>query len=216
MIYQYLHENAALILTVLLIPLAIRYIEKEYWSNLAKKRNVWNSFITKNKNIRNCFNKHANVEEITDIGSFTSSITWLILFIYLGFEIITLEKILNWIVTTNNLPEGQDIETVKMIIVFILSTPLFFFYRLMDNNLNGMNENNYQKKYSHIKILYGVCILFSGIQILFILVSLKEEIPAIMGLTIIASIAIATYSTRKSASSKLKYIINDIYPCVFG
>lgn len=221
-LYQVIEKNIIPLFTVLFVPLMIKYIEKEYLSERAKKRNVWKNFLAENKDIRKCFATYSKIEMDTDISSKTFIAITFSLTIYFISELIISFLVVYyadfWLIPTTCTFFQVKNQLILMLIVtlmFILSTPLIFYSEWMKTALKDMDLKNYEKKYSNIKTLRFMCLLLSLVQFLFItsfIVIGNEEtyiyaiILAIPSLTFFNSI-----SYKISATLKLKNIINHIY-----
>ena len=72
-------------LSILLVPIAIKYFENKYFSEIAQKKNVWKKFIEKNPSINNCFSNYEKIERISQVGL---KFTYIIVFFSTLFFII--------------------------------------------------------------------------------------------------------------------------------
>lgn len=222
-----------LFLTVLVFPLFISYIQKEYWSPLARKKNIWRQFIIRDSFIKKCVDTYQKVERKSEVPYdiillipmllsiyFLCQMTiYVLLMILVEARLIPLLKIYS---VASSQPYDYVFYIVSLFIIFVFTIPLIVYSSWMKSTRDGINLKNYEHSYSDIKVLYYICFLLAVFYSLFIVTFIAsrnaESFFFALLLTIPIFMLVNTLSYKKSSTMKIKNIINSIYsarfPCV--
>jgi hypothetical protein len=224
-ISQFIIKNLFTIFTILLIPLLISYIEKEYWSPLAKKKDIWKKFIIEDSFIKKCIKAYQNLDKKSDLSlSMIYFLTLLLtinlvaqLIIYIFLVIIVESKIIP-LLRTYSIIDAQPtnhIYILSLILITIFTIPLLIYSSWMKKTQESIEKNNYEKTYSDIKTLHYICFLLSLFYIPLIIsfVSTKQaESYFFLTLLVIPLFMFSNViSYKKSATMEVKNIINEMY-----
>ena len=226
---QFIIKNLFTILTVLFIPFLIAYIEKEYWSPLAKKKDIWRRFILEDSFIKRCINTYQDIDSKTETPLISIYIVTLALTIYLICQLI-ISVLLSIIVEVRVIPFINAYSTMgsqptnyiflfSLIIITIFTAPLLFYSSWIKKAQQSINSKNYKEPYSDVKALHFICFLLSVTYFLFLLTfitSSEEESYLFASFLIIPFFMFANVrSHKKIATSDVKNIINDMYSLRF-
>ncbi|WP_407356403.1 hypothetical protein [Methanolobus sp. WCC5] len=213
-----------LILSAIFFPLIKYYVETKYWSTLAKKKNIWNKFISKNKYINKAFDSYQKAEKDTLISLLNVILIPLLLFIYFIFQILIYFLLLNYV--EKQFFSSQSLELItyflSIILFFIFALPLMFFSSLTEKIQRDLTINNHRKSLSKIKILLFIIYMTAVFYLFFIAIVIvnTEENAFYFGLFTLIPLffVVFAYSSRKSTTMRIKNILNNkyssLYPCI--
>lgn len=209
-----LYENVVKYLipvfSLLLIPVFIKYIEKERWSLLAKKKNVWKDFIVKNRSIDECLSKYSKIEREGDVSLKLFYLLLILSSIFFFIEIVIVVSLSSFIsgkmmrIQDNSLIFYSSSVTFQFIFLILVAlfniVPLWYSEKIRKIT-NDLRNNISIGKYFELMWYYYVVLMFSLIQIL-MTVSVLIDIVSQFKIFAFAVLLIPIYAVGYSALNK--------------
>ncbi|MFY1110487.1 MAG: hypothetical protein AB3K77_02205 [Methanosarcinaceae archaeon] len=222
-------------LSILLVPIAIKYFENKYFSEIAQKKNVWKKFIEKNPSINNCFSNYEKIEQISQVGlKFTYIIMFFSIFYFMiEFMLSVLASILveRWVpyilentlhLEMNQISSDTVFENVFFSIIFLSTLlPLSssrkikeYENKLKDDELLLIKSDELLSTYSKVKKLFYFSIFFSFVHLYFsanIFIEVTDNVILLSAIVFHSGTVYTSISNKQSYTTKVKDIVNKKY-----
>lgn len=224
-ISQFIIKNLFTIITILLIPLLLSYIEKEYWSPLAKKKDIWKKFIIEDSFIKKCIKAYQDLDRKSDLSLsiiylltlllIINLVAQLIIYIFLVILVESTVIPLLKIYSVIDAHPTNHIYFLSLILITIFTIPLLIYPSWMKKTQESIEKSNYEKIYPDVKTLHYICFLLSifyiPLVISFALANQAEKYFFLIFLVIPFFVYSNVLSYKKSATTEVKSIINEMY-----
>ena len=225
-LWRTLSVSASPLLSLLIIPLVLKYIEKKYWSVFAEKKNVWKQYIGKNRYIKECYSEWYKIDNESDFQSRYIFLVFTLISLFFLAEvaiIVSISMFVYWwivpILIEHQLNNYYNLSSDNVFLVTSLIIALLCTYlpvklvSYIEDDID-VTENNIIEKYSAVKWYAYNSIMFSIIQFwvfLIIFIEGEERIRTfgLLALIIPLGICFISISCYTRDKSQLKNCINE-------